>query len=94
MGALAVAPLLIRNTVFVGNPFAPLLAQWFGVNDDIMSLAEFDQLSQMVENWGMGHGLLDFLALPARLVLEEWPWPARQERLSSGSSRAARPGGW
>ncbi len=72
VGALAVAPYLIRNTIAVGNPFAPLFSRWLGINDDIMSLAEYNQLSRTVGSWGMGHGLLDFLALPARLVLEEW----------------------
>jgi hypothetical protein len=74
-----ISPYLVRNAIEIGNPLAPFFTGIFGINDDIMSEAEFQALASMVEHWGMGTGPSDFLALPWRIV-------AHPERFGGGAT--------
>ena len=64
-------PFLVRSALAFGNPFWPLFTGLLGTRDELMSLPELAVHAANLGRLGMGHGLLDFLALPARLVLHE-----------------------
>ncbi|MDG2148806.1 MAG: hypothetical protein P8N09_04700 [Planctomycetota bacterium] len=68
---LLASPLLIRNTLAMGNPLWPFLGDVFGNKDDIMSAEEMSRLSASIGRLGMGHSLWDFITLPYRIVIHE-----------------------
>ncbi|MFQ5672309.1 MAG: ArnT family glycosyltransferase [Nitrospinales bacterium] len=67
--AMFLAPWLVRNFHYTGNPVAPFLMQFFGgtqgINwDEHRSSLQF----QYYRSFGMGHGLKDFFLLPVNLT--------------------------
>ena len=70
--ALAVAlPWYVKNAVLTGNPFYPHV--FGGLNS-----AAATELDYTTQNFGHGHGLLDFLLLPARLLSDAKPFDGGQ----------------
>ncbi len=71
---LFMAPWWIRNTLYSGNPFLPLLMPLLGgedrVNWDAQRALMFDQY---VKLFGMGRGLWDLLLLPYNLTFNAEP---------------------
>jgi hypothetical protein len=62
--AIAVAlPWYVKNAVLTGNPFYPHV--FGGLNASAAT-----ELGASMQNFGHGHGLLDFLLLPARLLAD------------------------
>ena len=68
------APWWIRNYLYSGNPFLPLLMQFLGgenrVNWDFTRAMQFNDYVKM---FGMGRGLFDFLLLPYNLTFHAQP---------------------
>jgi hypothetical protein len=62
------APWLIKSWIATGNPAYPLLFETFGGPDWSAALAE--QHASWQRAIGMGRGLLDYLLLPFRVILE------------------------
>jgi hypothetical protein len=75
---LFLAPWWIRNYLYSGNPFMPLLMPIFGgegrINWDPNRAAMFDFY---VKQFGMGRGLLDLLLLPYNLTFHAQPHSLR-----------------
>ncbi len=71
---LFMVPWWIRNYLYTGNPFLPLLMQFLGgegrVNWDPHRAMLFNDY---VKNFGMGRGLLDLLLLPYNLTFHAQP---------------------
>jgi xanthosine utilization system XapX-like protein len=70
--ALAVGlPWYVKNAVLTGNPFYPHL--FGGLNSSASS-----ELSYTKQSFGHGHGVLDFVLLPARLLADAKPFDGGQ----------------
>jgi hypothetical protein len=70
--ALAVAlPWYVKNAVLTGNPFYPHV--FGGLNSSASS-----ELTSTMQTFGHGHGVLDFVLLPARLLADAKPFDGGQ----------------
>jgi hypothetical protein len=70
--AIAVAlPWYVKNALLTGNPFYPFV---FGG----LNAAAAGELSATTQTFGYGHGLVDFLLLPARLLAAAKPFDGGQ----------------
>jgi hypothetical protein len=70
--ALAVAlPWYVKNAVLTGNPFYPHV--FGGLNSSASS-----ELTYTMQTFGHGHGVLDFVLLPARLLADAKPFDGGQ----------------
>lgn len=70
--ALAVlAPWLLRNLVFTGNPVAPLAQRWFAApGSEFFAPTALAQNASLLRAIGPGRGFLELLALPWNLTFE------------------------
>ncbi len=75
---LFMAPWWVRNFLYSGNPFLPLLMQFLGgedrVNWDPNRALDFDHY---VKLFGMGRGLWDLMLLPYNLTFHAQPYSYR-----------------
>ena len=74
-GALVpLAPWIVRNFAFTGNPFSPALQSFFAApGAEFFAPLALTQNAAFIRAIGPGHGPLDLLALPWRLTVEAAP---------------------
>ena len=71
---LFMAPWWIRNYLYSGNPFLPLLMQFLGGEDRVnWDPNRAMMFNSYVNNFGMGRGLWDLLLLPYNLTFKAQP---------------------
>jgi len=71
---LFMAPWWIRNYLYSGNPFLPLLMQFLGGEDRVnWDFTRAMQFNDYVKLFGMGRGLMDFVLLPYNLTFHAQP---------------------
>jgi hypothetical protein len=75
LGCVALlAPWLVRNAVFTGNPVSPFLQSWFyAPGAEYFAPLAIEQTIAFGRSVGMGRGLGAFLALPWNLTIESIP---------------------
>jgi 4-amino-4-deoxy-L-arabinose transferase-like glycosyltransferase len=72
--ALLLAPWLVRNWVFAGNPVSPLFQGLFhGAGREYFDPVAVEQVLEFTHGIGMGRSLSAFLALPWNLTMETTP---------------------
>lgn len=71
---LMLSPWLVRNYLFTGNPLAPFFMDFFGGENGMnWDTGRSKMLLQYYSSLGMGHGILDFFALPINLTFFSEP---------------------
>jgi 4-amino-4-deoxy-L-arabinose transferase-like glycosyltransferase len=63
-----IAPWLVKNLTFTGNPVYPLLSSWFPSREWSSPLGQ--QLVRWQQSMGMGRGIVDYLLLPWNIAVE------------------------
>ena len=71
---LFMAPWWVRNYLYSGNPFLPLLMQFLGGEDRVnWDFNRAMMFNDYVSSFGMGRGLMDLLLLPYNLTFHAQP---------------------